>query len=163
MSVNQHTESNTSNYLLLLDSEKYGTVQRYCQSVILPSITIAAVPQKIGYTTINVPGDKIQFDPIRLEILLDRDINSYLEMMSLMFEEVDQDSGELAPSKVKFDAKVIILDNIRNHLFEFKFHDAFFTSLDGLTFDHRETDNITYGAELAFTKYSYRSLTRTSK
>ena len=160
MSATEHSESNTSNFKVILTSA-YGTVERYCQSVALPGIGISATPTKIGHNTIKNPGDKIDFDDLRFEILLDRDIASYLEILNLFVQEVDPEEGILQPTKVIFDTKIIIYDNSRHPIYEFKYINSFITKLDPIVLDHRKTEFISFGVEMCYENIKITNLVRT--
>lgn len=160
--VNSHTESNTSNFKLILDNDLYGSVERYCQSFVTPSISINNVESRIGYIDIQNIGDRIRFDRIRFEILLDKGIDSYLEILNMMFEQVDQDSGVVNAKKAIFDTKLLVLDNQRQPIYEFKYTNSFFTKIDNIVFDHRKTEFITFGLEMAFETMKVTNLVRSS-
>lgn len=160
MSVSEHSESNSSNFKIILEQTNYPILERYCQLVSLPSITINKTLTSTGYNTIKHPGDKIEFDSLKVEVLLDRDILSYLEVYNLFIETINPDTGEIVPKKSIFDTKIVILDNSRQPLYEFKYIDSFISSLDGLTFDHRKTEFLTFGVEIFFTGISITNLQR---
>lgn len=161
MPTYQHNESDSTNYKIILSND-YGTVERYCQEVSFPSISVAPARRKIGYLDLKLPSDFMEFDALRLKILLDRDILSYLEIFNLICLEVDQDTGVLNPSAVEFDAKLQIYNNNRIPIYEFTFEDSFITKLDGFVFSATTTEPITYGVEIVFNSMKGRSLVRTS-
>jgi hypothetical protein len=157
--VSQHTEQNTTNFKVILKSE-YKTVERYCQNIILPGVAVGKTVDPIGYTIVKQPGDKIEFDDLRFEILLDRELQSWIEIFNLMIEEVDPESGILSPTSVIFDTRIIMLDNTRNPFLEFQYINSFITKLDSFAVDTKKTENISFGVEMCFESIRINYLTR---
>ena len=139
-----------------------------CNSANLPSITLGVAEQATYLRNIPVPGDKIQYDDLRITFVVDEDMENYLQiyqwMTSLGFpESVGQYSELLSnkpevdnpsdPRNERSDGTLQILNSNLLPSVTVKFRDLFPVSLSGVPFNATAEDQQYYTAEASF-KYT---------
>jgi len=115
------------------------------QKVALPSLTLPMVNQPTQFVDIPRHGDKISFEPLTLDFLIDEDLQNYKEIFNWMVElGFPENHGQHARalSKAKgsgeglySDATLSILNSAKNVNHNVIFHDVWPTSLSSLNFD----------------------------
>lgn len=143
---------NANNFRLLID--KVPTVEYFCQSVTIPSMTFAetVMPSRVGVDA-YFPGDKIEFGTMNVTFLVDEDMQNYKEMYDWMDAILPiKDGSDYATITDSQRISTGELSSINNALAEysqitlvvntnknipnrfFKFYDCFPTSLGEITF-----------------------------
>ena len=139
-----------------------------CNSANLPSITLGVAEQANYLRNIPVPGDKLQYDDLRITFMVDEDMENYLQlyqwMTSLGYPESINQYSELLnnkievddpndPSNERSDATIQVLSSNYNPSVSIKFKDVFPYQLSGVPFTATADEQTYYTAEAAF-KYT---------
>ena len=139
-----------------------------CNTANLPQITLGVAEQATYLRNIPVPGDKLQYDDLRITFMVDEDMENYLQiyqwMTSLGFPESIGQYSELLNNKPlvedpddkqneRSDATIQILSSNLNPSVTVKFKDVFPYSLTGIPFNATAEEQTYYTAEAAF-KYT---------
>lgn len=139
-----------------------------CNSANLPSISLGVAEQKTYLRDIPVPGDKLQYDDLRITFMVDEDMENYLQiyqwMTSLGFPESISQYSELVSKDVivddpndatneRSDGNIQILNSNYLPSVTVKFKDLFPTSLSAIPFNSTTEEQQYYTAEAAF-KYT---------
>ena len=139
-----------------------------CNSANLPSITLGVAEQANYLRNIPVPGDKLQYDDLRITFMVDEDMENYLQlyqwMTSLGYPESINQYSELLnnkievddpndPSNERSDATIQVLSSNYNPSVSIKFKDVFPYQLSGVPFNATADEQAYYTAEAAF-KYT---------
>ena len=139
-----------------------------CNSANLPSITLGVAEQANYLRNIPVPGDKLQYDDLRITFMVDEDMENYLQlyqwMTSLGYPESINQYSELLnnkievddpndPSNERSDATIQVLSSNYNPTVSIKFKDVFPYQLTGVPFNATADEQAYYTAEAAF-KYT---------
>ena len=118
-----------------------------CNSANLPMITLGVAEQASYLRNIPVPGDKLQYDDLRITFMVDEDMENYLQlyqwMTSLGYPESINQYSELLnnkievddpndPSNERSDATIQVLSSNYNPTVTVKFKDVFPYQLSGL-------------------------------
>jgi len=77
-------------FRVLIDRANYGNLQFFAQSISHPGVNIG--PAEVPYqrlTSIPIPGDKLSFGEVTMNILLDEDLNAYEEVFNWMVRLVN--------------------------------------------------------------------------
>jgi hypothetical protein len=134
--------------------KRLPNVNYFCQSVTLPSVTIAAIDSPTPMAFVPRPGDRINFDPLNIRFKVDENLANYLEIFNWIEglghpEDLLQTrdlSREIRSEQVGFkpigasttyvsDATLSILTSNKNVNKVVRFYDCFPVSLTELTFD----------------------------
>jgi len=130
-------------------------IEYSCQSVSIPSLILGGpvlVPTPLSDTP--NPGDKITFDNLTINFIVDEDLSNYKEVYSwitgLGFPESFDQFTQL--DELTSDATVITLTNNMQPNAQFKFRDCFPVSLGNIDFSTTNTDMdpIVVGASFSF-------------
>ena len=139
-----------------------------CNSANLPSITLGVAEQANYLRNIPVPGDKLQYDDLRITFMVDEDMENYLQLYQWMTslgypQSIDQYSELLNnkievddpndPSNERSDATIQVLSSNYNPSVSIKFKDVFPYQLSGVPFNATADEQTYFTAEAAF-KYT---------
>ena len=139
-----------------------------CNSANLPSVNLGFAEQATYLKNIPVPGDKLQYDDLRISFMVDEDMENYLQIYqwitSLGFpESIGQYSELLAnktvindpsdPQNERSDGNIQILNSNLLPSVLIKFKDLFPVSLSGVPFNATAEDQQYFTAEATF-KYT---------
>lgn len=125
--------------------ERMPHVNYFCTSAAVPGLTATAVRQPSPFTDVKVTGDKLVYQPLIVNFIVDEEMNNWREIHDWMisyahpttFAEYRDDSllpNQLYPSK-KSDITLLIPNNKYNTTHEFIFVDAFPIDISDLVFD----------------------------
>lgn len=136
-------------------------VDFYCNSANLPEISMGTAIQSTYLKNIDIPGDKIEYQDLVIQFLVDEEMENYLEiynwMMSLGYpDSVRQTSNKRVRSYS--DATLQILNSNFNPNGQITFKGAFPVSLSGLEFNAANTDVEYFTAQAVF-KYQIYKIT----
>ena len=136
-----------------LSIDRLPDVAFFTQEIALPGITLPALEQPTPFSVIEVPSDKMIFEPLTLTFAVDEKMKNWLSVFkwlqglgfpkdySQYVEENDRGmpgSSELARNYS--DAKLIVLGSNNMPVKTFNFVDCFPTSLGGITFATTNND-----------------------
>tara|TARA_Y100000401_G_scaffold117364_1_gene125832 strand:+ start:1370 stop:1915 length:546 start_codon:yes stop_codon:yes gene_type:complete len=150
------------------DVKRLPNVSYFCQSAILPGLTMAEAERPTPFITHYVPGDKLEIDQLSLSFLVDENMANYLEILTWMrglgfpenfnsykslAEETPptiQPSVQNSEQAIVSDASLFILTNGMNVNKNIVFYDIFPTSLGALSFDSASAEITPILAEATF-------------
>ena len=146
-------------------------VSFFCNSANIPALDLGIAVQPTYLKDIDVPGDKVAFEDLKLRFLIDEDLTNYMEIQKwirgLGYPESHDDitnlqklgKGDVGGSypneglNIYSDATLQILSNNLVPKFQIMFKDVFPYSLSTLTFDATNTDIDYFTADVNF-KYT---------
>ncbi len=158
--------TNNINYLqptsfrITIDRENYPNLEFFCQSFTHPGMMMNAV--EVPYKKITgVPfvGDKLTFNEMLANIILDENLKAYDEMYSWMRRALDQKA--ISPSQagttppIMSDITLSILSSHNNQTKQVKYVDCIPTSLTDIQFESTSGGEsfITFGASFRFSYF----------
>lgn len=129
-----------TSFKLVVDRKHYKNLEFFCQSVMLPSLS--AVPVEIPYrriTSIPFAADKLTYGELTANILLDENMNSYIELYNWMHRLVEL--NEVSPSErasgvpTYADITVAILSSHNNTTRNIRYQDCIPTLLGDVSLE----------------------------
>jgi len=162
----------TNPALFQITFDKIPDVTYYSYSVNLPGITLGEAIQPTPLFDRKVPGDKLTFDPLILNFLVQENLANYIQIFNWLVglghpESLQQSkawahrnpSNSIRQNRYS-DAQLIILSNKSNPILKVTFQDCFPTSLSPLTYDASISDAapISTDATFSYTYYTIESL-----
>jgi len=145
--------------------DRLPNVNYFCTSAALPGVSSNAWRQPSPFTDVKVPGDKIQFQPLIVNFIVDEHLNNWKEIKDWIygyahpnnFEEYQEsgiDANKIFQSK-KSDAILLIPNNKYNVKHKFKFIDVFPIDLTDIIIDIQidQTPNIICTTTFEYTTY----------
>jgi hypothetical protein len=155
----------------LLNVERLPKVNFFCQQVGLPGVSLSSLEEPTPLSTIKLPSERLEFEPLVLSFAVDGQMSNWLEvfgwMRGLGFPENNEQystenllrgydtSSDLA--KNYSDARLVILGANNTPIRAFNFIDCFPISLSGIQFDSQNND-VPYVTASLTLEYSYYKL-----
>lgn len=158
-----------TSFKLVLDRKNYPNLEFFCQSVTHPGMLMSAVEmpyQKIQ--GIPFPGDKLTFNELSANIILDEDMQGYEEMYNWIRRLLDTPqrsslnrTSTQAPTYA--DITLHILSSHNNTTKQIQYRDCVPTSLGDIQFESTSTGDtfITFNASFRFSYFELRSIDST--
>ena len=159
-----------TSFKLTIDRKNFPNLEFFCQSFIHPGMIMNAVevPYK-KITGIPFIGDKLTFNELQANILLDENLKSYDEMYSWMRRNLDidhvtalQKTSQQPPAVA--DMMLSILSSHNNTTKTIKYIDCVPTSLTDITFESTGGGEsfISFGATFRFSYFELSGASYTS-
>lgn len=159
-----------TSFKLVLDRKNYPNLEFFCQSVTHPGMLMSAVEmpyQKIS--GIPFPGDKLTFNELSANIILDEDMEGYTEMFKWIRRLLDTpqrgavDRTSTAPSTYA-DITLHILSSHNNTTRQVRYLDCIPTSLGDIQFESTATGSefITFNASFRFSYFELLNIDNTT-
>jgi len=133
------------------------------QGINIPGMSLPEVPVGTPFTKIKVPGDSIDWDPLKVEFKVDEDFRNWQELYNWMvglgfpknfdqYKDLKEDGTVSINPKgsVYSDGNITILDSSNNPNIRIGFQNLFITGLSGLQFETTQTGIDYINAEATF-------------
>ena len=160
---NQLTNRNfLSPAAFLFNITKEPKVSFFCTSASIPSLSFETNIQPSYLKDIDVPGEKIQYENLRVKFLVDEDLKNYMaihnwitgigypESLGNFKTEVTKDDGSMDLNQQFSDGSLTIQNSNYRTTAVVKFKDLFPIELTSLEFDTGVTDIQYFTAEATF-------------
>ena len=148
---------------------KFPKITFFCNSALIPEITLGTYQQPSYLKNIDVPGEKLTYGDLEIRFLVDENMENYLSVYGWLkglgfpesgkqFKEIITDSDGVRDPKEAFcDGTLSILNSNYREVAKVKFNDLFPVSITSLDFDATNTDVQYFTAEATF-KYTIYDL-----
>ena len=146
----------------LFNITKEPKVSFFCTSASIPSLSFETNIQPSYLKDIDVPGEKIQYENLRVKFLVDEDLKNYMaihnwitgigypESLGNFKTEVTKDDGSMDLNQQFSDGSLTIQNSNYRTTAVVKFKDLFPIELTSLEFDTGVTDIQYFTAEATF-------------
>ena len=146
----------------LFNITKEPKVSFFCTSASIPSLSFETNIQPSYLKDIDVPGEKIQYEYLRVKFLVDEDLKNYMaihnwitgigypESLGNFKTEVTKDDGSMDLNQQFSDGSLTIQNSNYRTTAVVKFKDLFPIALTSLEFDTGVTDIQYFTAEATF-------------
>ena len=147
-------------YKISINRKNYPNLEFFVQSVVHPSVSVAQTEVQYSRVAIHTAGDKILYDELTMEILLDEDMSGYKEMYTWLERLVAtkdgraEDKSNAGVSSVA-DITLSILSSHNNTTNKFIYRDCVPTLLGSvnLTANAADVQYITAPISFSFTYF----------
>ena len=152
---------------------RINATQFFCQAINIPGISTQSTIQTTPFSDLAIPGDKIVYETLDIEFLLDEELQSWLILHDWMkgiafpedysqyrnLDKLSKYSGAVRYPQYA-DADLIILSASNNPKTKIHFVDAFPISLSGVPMDIRldSSHTMTARASFRFKRYDINSV-----
>lgn len=152
---------------------KAPKVDFYSNYANIPAITLGTASYNRYGKNIDIPGDKMNFDDLRIRFLVDENLENYMEIWNWMtglgfpysleqYDDLSKTGQDYGNTKERFyetsDGTLQILNSNFNVSTQVIYTDMFPVYLSTLDFDATNTDVNYFTAEVTF-KYTYYRIT----
>ncbi len=133
---------------------KLPNVNFFCQSVLLPAVTIPKLDIPTPFVKIPQPGDHIDFGEMQITFRVDEDMKNYIEVFNWIsalgspsdfeayknLQDNERRQTPLGTQEIVSDASLLIFNSAANPNIEIKFKGLFPSTISELTLDLRAQD-----------------------
>jgi len=142
----------TNPALFKLVFNKFPNVEYWSYSVNVPGVTLGEVIQPTPLLDLKLPGDKLTYDPLVLNFIVQENLANYIEIYNWLFKighpetldsyrSIARANPNLSnKANIYSDATLLILSNKYNPVAKVTFIDVYPTALSPLTYDASITD-----------------------
>jgi hypothetical protein len=132
-------------FKLTMDSTRYGNVEYFITTVMLPTITLGEISTPFRNRQGYMPDDKVGFDTLTVRMLIDEDMNNYREIFDWL------NNNALSAGKLEFcDMTLNILSSKSKVNKQVRFTSAFPTAINGVEFNTQNSDIEYLQADVTF-------------
>ena len=136
----------STQFKVIIDRKKFGNLEFFAQSFQHPGATVTSAP--LAYkriATVGLPGDTLTIDELGFEIIVDENMNSYIEMYNWAKSQTEDRRGISVDNPLyrdissstdthESDITVLLLTNANKVVKTIKYIDCVPTSLSSLNF-----------------------------
>lgn len=153
----------------LCDIQMFPDITFSVQSTKIPAVTLGVASQENPLQTLYVPGDKLQYQPLPMRLIVDEQLIAYTKlygwMRGLAFPTMTSDSASAIQSQSRLKPSsnlnmpttelfLMVLNSNNNPVAKVTFTDAFPIYLGDLTFDTTEDGSSYIYVDVEF-RYNY--------
>lgn len=156
----------TNPALFRLTFKKFPNIDYLSYNVIVPGVSLGEIIQPTPLLDLRLPGDKLTFDPLTLNFIVQENLANYIEIYNWMFgighpQSLDSYKSIVRSSptnsnrvNIYSDAILYILSNKQNPIAKVTFVDTYPTALSPLNYDASMTDVVPITTDVTI-NYSY--------
>ena len=149
-------------------------VSFFCNSANIPALNLGVAVQPNYNTNIPIPGDKVEFDDLRLRFLIDENLENFMEIQNWIrgigfpesLEEIydwqKSNPDFIQPEKTQMnlysDATLMVLNSNQRVNFQIRFRNLFPYSISAIDFDATDTEVEYFTADVSFKYMMYNIL-----
>jgi hypothetical protein len=137
-----------SKFVFVIDTPELSSISFNCQTVNIPTISVAAVDTGYRQYTPKSPGDKLVFDDFNATFLIDEDMTNYKTVYEWLISLVQR--TETAEPPTKRDVTLLIYSNNNQLSTRIQMIGAFPVSLSPLEFQATLTEDDPLVADVSF-------------
>lgn len=123
-----------STYRLVIDQTRFANIEYFCVNAKLPALSLDAAAESWRGHENWVPGDRVNYNPLDLRILIDENMRNYLELLGWLKD------NQSSTVMTKSDLILTVCTSKNNPNRRFRFVDAFPISIGEVVFDAQLTD-----------------------
>ena len=142
---------NNSHFMFI--NKTFKGVEFACTGVSIPGISLNATIQVSRYSDIKHPGDKLEYEDLSLEFLVDEELKNYQEISDWL-KYIESTSYSKINETIS-DSKIIINDSSHKLIGTYTFKDSFPVSLSSIQLSVDETGVVFPRATVSLTYTSY--------
>ena len=169
MAFNPSSFDHTNPALFKLVFNKFPNVEYLSYSVNIPGVSLGEIIQPTPLLDLRLPGDKLTFDPLTLNFIVQENLANYIEIYNWMFgighpQSLDsyKTIARSSPNNsnrvnIYSDATLFILSNKQNPIAKVTFVDVYPTALSPLQYDASVTDVVPITTDVTL-NYSFYKL-----
>jgi hypothetical protein len=142
---------NNSHFMFV--NKSFKEVEFACTGVSIPGISLNATIQASRYSDVKHPGDKLEYEDLSLEFLVDEELKNYQEISDWL-KSIESTSYSKINETIS-DSKIIINDSSHKLIGTYTFKDSFPVSLSSIQLSVDETGVVFPRATVSLTYTSY--------
>lgn len=135
-------------FRLTINNERFSNLEYFCVAANLPSASMTEISTPFRNQSGFTPGDRINYSDLTIKFMVDEDMANYIEVLKWLQTNQTSDRG------LRADLTLSLLTAKNNVNRQFRFTDAFPTSISDLQFDSQAT-TIDYVTCTVTLKYNY--------
>ena len=156
MSDNNTNLFQPTGFKVIIDRKNYGTLEFFVQAVNHPGASVPAVDVPVKrLQSLPLAGGQVEYSELTMDVLLDEDMNSYIELYNWMLRSVnnvpnitrDDFKGNTSTQPTYSDITVVALTSHNNRSVKFKYTDAIPVTIGDIRFESTNQIYLTFLVE----------------
>ena len=148
--------SKNCNFKIILPSNQQF-IELFTTETSIPGITIGSMDLNYQSMTRRMPGNSISFEEITLTLLIDKELQTYLELISILNLTHNVLTNTYETNQEVFDAYMLITTPKNNPLFQLHFYDAWIETFSSISMQTTSGDDNPYNMTLGV-KYNFYTI-----
>lgn len=151
-------------FKVMIDRKNYANLEFFVQSVSHPGASNPAVETAYKRVTgVPMPGNQMQYGELTMDVLLDEDLNSYIEMYNWLLKLVNNEQvqqrdnfrGQRTDQPTYADIQITALTSHNNKNKTFKYVDAIPVAIGDIRFEaqNQSVEYVTFPASFRFSYF----------
>lgn len=124
-------------FKFIIDRRNYHNLEFFAQSVVHPGASVAPLDLSLPRVqAIALAGDKISYSELTLEVIIDEDMESYIEMQNWLERIVNEghiDEGSDTRISTYADITLLVMNSHNNKNVQIKYNDCVPTSIGAVS------------------------------
>jgi hypothetical protein len=138
--------------IILPTTQKF--IELFSVETSIPGITIGSIDLPYSSMVRKMPGDSLTYDELTLTILIDKELNTYKELISILNLTHNPITNTYDVDQEVFDAFLLITSNKNNPLFQLHFYSMWIETFSAISLTSTSGDDNPYNCTLGL-KYNY--------
>ena len=152
-------------FKLVVLRKRFANLEFFAQSVSHPGVSVAPAIVAFRGTNLNTPGDKIEYDQLTVDAIVDENMNVYKEILAWMqhnvYEKISLPSNATAADQDLpiYDITLSVLSSHNNQVDKIVYKGAFPTNIGNINFQSTVdgVQYITFPITFAYTTFTITS------
>ena len=145
--------SKNCNFKIILPStQKY--IELFTTETNIPGITIGSMDLNYQSMVRKMPGNSITYDELTLTILIDKELNTYKELMSILNITHNPITNTYDANQEVFDAYLLLNSNKNNPFAQLHFYDMWIETFSAISLTSTSGDDNPYNCTLGL-RYNF--------
>lgn len=145
-------------FKVLIDRKNYPNMEFFVQTAAHPSVSLPQTEVSYGRASVHMSGDKLTFDELNFDVILDEDMEAYNEMYSWLKRLVEENNAPPSVTGEKTssfaDISMVMLSSHQNKTKRIVYRDCVPTSLGSISMTSNTSDTAFLTVPMSFT-FSY--------
>lgn len=131
-----------TSFKLTIDNKKFANIEYFITNVTLPSIDTAEIQTNFKGFSMFMPGGMVNHGILSVKFMVDENMRNYSEIFNWIID------NHVAADTIRYDLVLSILSSKNNTNRQFRFVDAFPTSIGGFDLSTQVSD-VEYASTVA--------------
>lgn len=118
-------------FKVVVNRKRFKNLEFFAQSVLHPDVSVAPAVAPFRGTNLQLPGDKLEYGTLTMDVILDENMNAYKEILNWTQQNVRE--NYISSTKVNtfnedvstYDIRVLILSSHNNVIDSITYKDTF--------------------------------------
>ena len=136
-------------FKVIVNRKRFKNLEFFAQSVQHPDLSVSPSIAPFRGTNLQVPGDKLEYGALTVDVILDENMNAYKEILKWMQQNVRENyiattNMDIINQDIStYDIRLLVLSSHNNTIDTITYKDTFPISLGSISFQ-ANTDSVQF-------------------